>query len=95
MLSERLMSVAFLLLGFSLAGGFLIHLVLGAVRRLRELPPMPGTIGTDERLRRIEVALQDLRLDMDRLVELQRLAARPDLTRLAEPREGPRVNTPH
>ena len=95
MLSDRLLMVSFLLLGFSLAGGFIIHTILGAVRRLRELPPPAGTTDLHARLARIETSLDALRHDMDRLVAAQRIAERPDFPRLSGSGDPPRTLTPH
>lgn len=82
--SGDLLMVGVLLLGFSLAGAFVITMTLGAVRRMRELPRPHAAEDVEARLARIEVVLESIRTDMDRLMDHQRLAARKDAGLLEE-----------
>jgi hypothetical protein len=93
--TSGLLLVGMLLLGFSLAGAFLITMTLGAVKRLRELPRTASSDDVEARLGRIEAAVDAIRVDVDRLVEHQRLSALPGAALLPGRADGPKSLTPH
>ncbi|HEX4934854.1 MAG TPA: hypothetical protein VFV33_16810, partial [Gemmatimonadaceae bacterium] len=70
-------------------------MILGAVRRLRELPRAQPSPELDARLHRIEAAVEAIRIDVERLAEAKRLEASREVLRLPEPGRPPRVITPH
>lgn len=78
--------------GLTLVGGLVINLVLGAVARYRaaerQLPP------SDERLARIEHAVEAIALEVERLGEIQRFNAKLEAQKLPEPRQVERPITP-
>lgn len=78
--------------GLTLVGGLVVNMVFGAVARFRasdkQAPP------SDERLARIEHAVEAIALEVERLGEIQRFNAKREAERLPAPRQVERPVTP-
>ena len=85
--------------GFAVIGAGVLHVAIGTFERIRgmnEIARPDQLAEMDERLARIEAAVESLAVELERANELQRLSERvADPPRLPERREGRTFNTPH
>jgi hypothetical protein len=68
--------IVLLFVGFSLVGGFLINVVLGAIVRLRALQRQPSTSSIEARLDRIEAVIDAIAFEAGRSGGMERVADR-------------------
>lgn len=97
--TERILVISVVIAGFTVVAGVVFNVVLAAVARFRaQSQPghaAPGDVLLDSRLARIEIAVESIALEVERLGELQRFNAKLDAQRLPEPRPVARPVTPH
>lgn len=97
--TEQVIVLSMAIAGLTLVGGLVVNMVMAAVARFKasERAAEQGAPSAplDERLARIEVAVETIALEVERLGELQRFNAKLEAQRLPEPRDVARPVTPH
>jgi hypothetical protein len=93
--TERIVVISMAIAGLSVVGGLVVNMVMGAVARFRASDHRVPASPVDERLARIEIAVEAIALEVERLGEFHRFNAKLESQRLPEPRVVARPITPH
>jgi hypothetical protein len=93
--TERIIVISMAIAGLTVVAGLVVNMVMGAVARFRTSDQRVSASPVDERLARIEIAVEAIALEVERLGEFHRFNAKLESQRPPEPPAIARPITPH